>query len=82
MNYKGDRFNGENYPDPTAYEAIKNVDREDRERDILAKKVIKTIQNVALFLLLYIQVQDICSLHRYRHMTIREESYFYSLTQL
>ena len=47
MNYKGDRFNGENYPDPTAYEAIKNVDREDRERDILAKKVIKTIQNVA-----------------------------------
>lgn len=47
MNYKGDRFNGENYPDPTAYEAIKNVDRENRERDILAKKVIKTIQNVA-----------------------------------
>ena len=44
MNYRGDKYNEEGYYDPTPYNAFKKIDR---ERDILAKKVIKTIQNVA-----------------------------------
>ena len=47
MNYRGDKFNESGYYDPTPYEAIRNIDQENRERDILARKVIKTIQNVA-----------------------------------
>ena len=45
MSYRGDKFNAEGYHDPTAYEAIKNIEKD--ERDILARKVIKTLQNVA-----------------------------------
>ena len=41
------KYNASHCYDPTAYKAIKNVDRENKEREILAKKVIKTIQNVA-----------------------------------
>ena len=41
------RYNASHCYDPTAYEAITRVDRENKEREILAKKVIKTIQNVA-----------------------------------
>ena len=47
MDEKNPRYNSSHCLDLTAYEAISNVDRENREREILAKKVIKTIQNVA-----------------------------------
>ena len=47
MDDKNPRYNASHCLDMTAYEAISNVDRENREREILAKKVIKTIQNVA-----------------------------------
>lgn len=42
-----EKFNAEGYYDPTPYNAIRNIERERNERDILARKVIKTIQNVA-----------------------------------
>ena len=47
MSEKNPRYNSSHCLDLTAYEAINNVDRENKERDELAKKVIKTIQNVA-----------------------------------
>lgn len=43
-NHRGDKYNGSDYYDPTAYHAIKNADR---ERDAVVDKVIKTIQSVA-----------------------------------
>lgn len=46
-NEQNSRYNASHCLDLTAYEAINNVDREINERDILAKKTIKTLQNVA-----------------------------------
>ena len=47
MDEKNPKYNSSHCYDPTPYKAIKNINRENRERDFLAKKVIKTIQNVA-----------------------------------
>lgn len=47
MTENNPKYNKSHKPDPTAYEAINNVDRELKEREKLAIKVIKTIQNVA-----------------------------------
>ena len=45
---KNEKFNSEGYYDPTPFKAMKNINREhDKERNILAKKTIKTLQNVA-----------------------------------
>ena len=47
---RGERYNGSGYYDPTPYQAIQNIEREDERdnaRGILARKVIKTLQNVA-----------------------------------
>lgn len=48
MSYRGEKFNSEGYHDPTPFEALKNIDKgRNKERNAMAKKVIKTIQNVA-----------------------------------
>ena len=45
---RGEKYNASGYYDPAPYEAIKNIERErDSERGKLARKVIKTLQNVA-----------------------------------
>jgi hypothetical protein len=47
---RGERFNASGCYDPTPYQAIKNIEREEQlndERGILARKVIKTLQNMA-----------------------------------
>jgi hypothetical protein len=48
MDEKNPKYNASHCYDPTPFKAINNISREhDKEREILAKKVIKTIQNVA-----------------------------------
>lgn len=42
MNDRDLRKNGEGYPDPTAYEAIKNIDKEDKR----FRKLLHTIFNI------------------------------------
>ena len=47
---RGERYNASGYHDPTPYQAIKNIERENalnEERGILARKVVKKLQNVA-----------------------------------
>ena len=48
MSDRGPKYNASGYYDPTPYNAIRNIERAEMdEREILANKVIKTIQNVA-----------------------------------
>ena len=50
MANRGERFNASGCYDPTPYEAIKNIERENarnKERGKMARKVIATLYNVA-----------------------------------
>ena len=47
---RGELYNASGCYDPTPYQAIKNIERENElndERGKMARKVIKTLQNVA-----------------------------------
>lgn len=47
---RGEKYNASGCYDPTPYQAIKNIEREERlndDRREIARKVIKTLQNVA-----------------------------------
>lgn len=50
MANRGERFNASGCYDPTPYQAIKNIERENsrnKERGKMARKVIATLYNVA-----------------------------------